>query len=113
MYTIDFQSLMGGGGSPSRPSKDVIDLKIRIYSQRYWKKSITDLNATQRSAMIFVVVNYFEYPKTHCAARFGISRVQVHSDLKFAADLIKYPKIYRQKTTRFIEEIRRIYYFIL
>lgn len=113
MYTIDFQALMGGGGSPSRPSNDVIDLKIRMYSQRYWKRSITELNVFQRCAMEFILVNYFEYPKTLCAARFQISRVQVHRDLQTAVDLIRKPKIYRQTSDRFLSDIRHIYRYIL
>ena len=113
MYTIDFQTIMGGGGSPSRPSNDVIELKIRMYSQRYWKRSITELNVFQRCALEFVLVNYFEYPKTCCAARFQISRVQVHRDLQRAVDLIRYPKLYRQASDKFLSEIRRIYRYIL
>ncbi len=96
-----------------RPPKDVIDLKIRMYSRRYWKCAVNESSPNRRCAMVFVLVNYFEYSKTECAAKLRVSRRQIHYDLQDAANLIRYPRIYRQKTTQVIEEIRRIYNYIL
>lgn len=112
MQTIDFQKLMGGGGSPSYPPKDVIDLKIKLYSRQYWKREPEKASRMQRIAAVFVLVNYFEYRKTDCATIFQVDRTAIHRDLNHAKDIVLYPAIYRQISERFRKEIWRIYYYI-
>lgn len=63
--------------------------------------------------MVFVLVNYFEYSKTECAAKLRVSRQQIHRDLDHAVELIRFPRIYRRISTTFLFEVRRIYSYIL
>lgn len=112
MQSIDYQRLVGGGGVPYRPPKEVIDLKVKAYSRQYWKRELSSLNSVQRIAVVFVLCIYFEYYRTDCAALLGVNRRTIHRDLQYAHDLIQYPAIYRQISTRFIAEVKRIYHYL-
>lgn len=112
MQSIDYQQLVGGGGVPYRPPKEVIDLKAKAYSRQYWKRELTALNSLQRISLVFVLCIYFEYYRTDCADLLQVDRRTIHRDLKYADDLIRYPAIYRQMSARFLAEIKRIYNYI-
>lgn len=112
MLEIDYQALMGGGGLVSAPSPELVDTKVRWYVERYWKREPKKCNRFQRSAMVFVLVNYFDHPKTRCADLFECDRSTIHRSLGDANNIILYPRFWRQYYDRFLKEIKRIYYYI-